>query len=115
MGQLTQYLFTHGGLVLFVIVLVEQSGVPLPAAPFLLAGGALAAEGRLNLLTSILWAAIGSLAADIFWFYTGHRRKARLFQLFPRWHAIQYAVARKNQRGLILRGLQMLTAAKFLP
>jgi len=115
MSQLTQFLLSHGGFILFLIVLVEQSGVPFPAAPWLLAAGALAASARVNLFAAIFWAAIGSLAADTFWFYEGHRSKARLFQLFPRWHAIRYAVARKTQRGLLLRGLQVLTAAKFLP
>ena len=115
MSQISQFLLSCGELILFLIVLLEQSGVPLPAAPFLLAAGALAADGRVNLFAAILCATIGSLAADTFWFYTGHRRKARLFQLFPRWHPIQDVVARKTPRGLILRGVRVLTAAKFLP
>ena len=115
MSQINHFLVSYGGLFLFVLVLVEQSGVPFPAAPFLLAAGALAADGRINLLSSILWVAIGSLAADTFWFYAGHRRKARLFQIFPGWNATREVVARKTQPGLILRGLQLLTAAKFLP
>lgn len=115
MSQISQFLLSCGELILFLIVLLEQSGVPLPAAPFLLAAGALAADGRVNLFAAILCATIGSLAADTFWFYTGHRRKARLFQLFPHWHPIQHVVARKTPRGLILRGVRVLTAAKFLP
>jgi membrane protein DedA with SNARE-associated domain len=34
-------------------VFVEQLGVPLPAAPWLLAGGALAATGKINLFAAI--------------------------------------------------------------
>ena len=115
MSHVIGYLLSHGGVILFFLVLLEQGGVPLPAAPFLLAAGALAAGGRLNLFAAIGWATSGSLLADTFWFYAGHQSKARLFQLFPRWHAIQYAVSQKKQPGLILRGLQVLTAAKFLP
>ncbi len=106
MSQINEFLVSYGGLILFLIVFVEQSGVPLPAAPFLLAAGALAAGGDINL---------GSLAADTFWFYAGHRSKTRLFQLFPQWHGIRAAVAQRTQRSLILRGLEVLTAAKFLP
>jgi membrane protein DedA with SNARE-associated domain len=115
MSQVSQFLVSYGGLILFLIVFVEQGGVPLPAAPFLLVAGALAADGRINLFAAILSATVGSLAADAFWFYAGHRSKARLFQLFPNWHAIRYAVARKTERSLIVRGFEVLTAAKFLP
>jgi membrane protein DedA with SNARE-associated domain len=115
MSHISEFLLSHGGLVLFLIVFAEQSGVPFPGAPWLLAAGALAAGGRVNLLSAILWAAIGSLAADTFWFYAGHRSKARLFRLFPNWHSIWDVVTRKTHTSLIVRGIQMLTAAKFLP
>jgi len=115
MSQVNEFLVSYGGLILFFIVFAEQIGVPFPAAPFLLTAGALAANGQLTLFIVIACATIGSLAADTFWFFAGHRSKARLFQLFPQWHGIRAAVARKTDRGLILRGLHMLTAAKFLP
>jgi len=115
MSQVNEFLVSYGGLILFLIVFVEQSGVPLPAAPFLLAAGALAADGGISLFEAIFCATVGSLAADSFWFYTGHRSKTRLFRLFPQWHGIRAAAARRTQRSLILRGLEVLTAAKFLP
>src|SRR6267154_3777298 len=115
MSQVNEFLVSYGGLILFLIVFVEQSGVPLPAAPFLLAAGALAADGGISLFEAIFCATVGSLAADTFWFYTGHRSKTRLFRLFPQWHGIRAAAARRTQRSLILRGLEVLTAAKFLP
>jgi membrane protein DedA with SNARE-associated domain len=74
MSHLSQFLVSYGALILFLVVFVEQSGVPLPAAPFLLTAGALAAMGRLNLFMVIVSATIGSLAADVFWFYAGHRK-----------------------------------------
>ena len=115
MSHVSEFLLSHGGLILFLIVFAEQSGLPFPGAPWLLAAGALAASGRVNLFTAILWATMGSLAADTFWFYAGHRSKAHLFRLFPHWHSIWDAVARKTHTSLIFRGVQMLTAAKFLP
>ena len=33
MNELTQFLMSHGGPVLFAIVFVEQAGLPLPSAP----------------------------------------------------------------------------------
>jgi membrane protein DedA with SNARE-associated domain len=115
MTHIGEFLVLHGALVLFLIAFAEQSGLPVPGAPWLLAAGAMAAGGRINLLSAILWAAIGSLAADMIWFYAGNRSKARLFRLFPHWRSIWDVVARKTHTSLIIRGLQMLTAAKFLP
>ena len=115
MSQINQFLVSYGGLILFLIVFVEQSGVPLPAAPFLLAAGALAAGGDISLFEAIFCASVGSVAADTCWFYAGHRSKTRLFRLFPQWHGIRAAAARRTHRSLILRGLEVLTAAKFLP
>jgi len=115
MSHVSEFLVLHGGLVLFLIAFAEQSGLPFPGAPWLLAAGAMAAGGRINLFTAILWATIGSLAADTIWFYAGNRSKARLFRLFPQWHSIWDVVARKTHTSLIIRGIQMLTAAKFLP
>jgi membrane protein DedA with SNARE-associated domain len=36
MSPLNQFLLSHGGLVLFLAVFAEQSGLPFPAAPWLL-------------------------------------------------------------------------------
>src|SRR5206468_8763960 len=99
MTPTSQFLVSYGELVVFLIVFVEQSGVPLPAAPFLLAAGALAADGGIGLFEAIFCATVGSLAADTFWFYTGHRSKTRLFRLFPQWHGIRAAAARRTPRS----------------
>jgi membrane protein DedA with SNARE-associated domain len=115
MSHISEFLVLHGELALFLIAFAEQSGLPFPGAPWLLAAGAMAAGGRINLFTAILWTTIGSLAADTFWFCAGHRSKARLFRLFPNWHSIWDVVARKTHTSLVIRGIQMLTTAKFLP
>ncbi|GEM_PF-3364968 len=115
MSHISEFLVLHGGLVLCLIAFAEQSGLPFPGAPWLLAAGAMAADGRINLFTAILCATIGSLAADTFWFYAGNRSKGRLLRLFPHWHSIWDVVARKTHTSLIIRGIQMLTTAKFLP
>ena len=45
MNEILQLLARHGPAVLFTAVLVEQLGVPVPATPWLLGAGALAAAG----------------------------------------------------------------------
>src|SRR2546422_9086669 len=48
-----QLLERYSAVILPVLVVAEQVGVPLPAVPALLAVGALAAKGRVNLLLVI--------------------------------------------------------------
>ena len=115
MSQIIQFLSWHGGLVLFLVVLAEQSGVPVPAAPLLLAAGALAANGQLNFILAITCTTTACVLADAFWFYTGHRGKARFLMLFGRWRRMRGARPRTTGIRATLRGLRILTAAKFLP
>ena len=46
MSEAAQFLVKHGGAVLFGVVLLEQAGLPLPAMPWLVTAGALAAGGK---------------------------------------------------------------------
>ena len=69
----TQILLSYGYLLLFAWVLVEQLGVPLPAAPVLLAAGALSAEGSLSFSFSLAAGFVASLVADSAWFFIGRR------------------------------------------
>ena len=41
MNETLEFLVRHGAVVLFAAVFVEQLGIPLPAGPWLVAGGAL--------------------------------------------------------------------------
>lgn len=115
MSQMTQFLISHGGLFLLLIVLADQSGLPFPAVPWLLAAGALAAGGKLSLLGAICWTALGSLGADMIWFYLGQRGKTHIFRVFPDLESQKHTLPRKLHTRLILRGVRVLTAAKFLP
>jgi membrane protein DedA with SNARE-associated domain len=115
MNQIIQFLTLYGGLILFVTAFVEQSGLPVPAAPWLLAAGALAAGGHMSLLAAICWAAIGSLAADVTWFSIGHHGKGWVLKLFPRLRTVHSVTTRRTRFCSMARGLRILTAAKFLP
>lgn len=39
MNHITQFLISHGGLILFVIAFAEQSGLPLPGSAMAHGGG----------------------------------------------------------------------------
>src|SRR6266700_1369722 len=84
MNELTQFLMSHGGPVLFAIVLAEQAGLPLPSAPWLLAAGALSATGKLNPVLALAMTALACVVADWLWFYVGRRGGQRVLRLFCR-------------------------------
>jgi membrane protein DedA with SNARE-associated domain len=115
MSAITQFLIVHGGLILFLIGFAEQSGLPIPGAPWLLAAGALAASGRLSLIGAICWAAAGCMAADAIWLYVGKRGRGRILRVFSRFEGAGSTIYLGTRTVSIRRGAWLLTTAKFLP
>lgn len=115
MNQLIPFLTWCGGLALFVPTFAEQIGIPVPAAPILLAGGALAANGRLCLASAIAWTAAACIVADFIWFYVGSRSKARVELLIERWDKRRLSRPGTVGARAIIHGMKVLTVAKFLP
>ena len=71
MSESTQFLMSHGEAVLFATVFAEQAGLPLPAAPWLLAAGALSAAGSLNPVLAVAIVALACVVLDWIWFLVG--------------------------------------------
>src|SRR5882724_1851841 len=67
----------HAGWVLFAWVFVNQSGVPVPVVPTLVAAGALAGRGGSSCAVMLAVAASAALVADMVWYGIG------------RWHGVQ--------------------------
>jgi membrane protein DedA with SNARE-associated domain len=63
--QLLTLLLLHGYPVLFAVVLVAAAGAPLPTGILVLAAGAFAADGELNLATVVATAAGAAVAGDL--------------------------------------------------
>ena len=115
MNDISQFLVAHGGPILFAVVFVEQAGLPLPSAPWLLAAGALSVSGKINPALAIGMTAVACVFADSLWFYVGRRGGNRVLRLFCRMSLAQNSCVGRT-KGLFARhGLQGLVAAKFLP
>lgn len=109
------FLARQGGLVLFLFVLAEQLGLPLPAVPVLLAMGALARTGHFP-LAAVAGIALGaSLAADLVWYALGRWRGARVLNLLCRISLEPDSCVRATQAVLAARGAPALLYAKFVP
>ena len=59
MNETIEFLLRHGAAVLFAAVFIEQIGVPLPAAPWLMAAGAMAGTGKMNWFVALSAAGFG--------------------------------------------------------
>ena len=81
MNDAIHFLIQHGYVLLFVWVLAEQIGLPLPAIPLLLAAGALAGTGRMDLTLALSLAVIAALVGDLVWYYLGRYRGGRVLKL----------------------------------
>jgi len=115
MNEINQFLMSHGGPLLFAVVFAEQAGLPLPAAPWLLAAGALAAGGKLNPIAGIAITALAAVIADSIWFYVGRHGGQRILHMFCRLSLARNTCVGRSQNLFARHGLQWIVAAKFLP
>jgi membrane protein DedA with SNARE-associated domain/rhodanese-related sulfurtransferase len=110
-----EFLSSYGYAALFACVLAEQLGLPLPAAPFLLAAGALARAGKLNLAVALLLAVAASLIADTVWYYLGKTRGMSVLRLLCKISLEPDACVRQTNAAYSKHGTRWLLFAKFIP
>jgi membrane protein DedA with SNARE-associated domain/rhodanese-related sulfurtransferase len=111
----THFLLMYGYLLLFAWVLVEQLGVPLPAAPVLLAAGALSAEGQISFSLALLAGTVAALIADSAWFLIGRRFGHHVLRILCKLSFEPTTCVRKTQDSFGRRRGVTLMIAKFVP
>jgi membrane protein DedA with SNARE-associated domain len=113
--QAADFLIRHGYAVLFGWVLLEQLGLPVPAAPLLIAAGALARAGKMNLTFAVALAFIAVILADLFWYSLGRYRGGRILKLLCRISLEPDSCVRRTENLFIRHGVRSLLVAKFIP
>jgi len=113
--DILQFVLHYGYALLFLWVLVEQGGLPIPAAPLLLAAGALAAQGRMHFALAVLVPAIASLLADTFWYFFGKRRGGVVLNLLCRIALEPDSCVRRTESTFTRFGPRTLLICKFVP
>jgi membrane protein DedA with SNARE-associated domain/rhodanese-related sulfurtransferase len=108
-------LLTYGYLLLFAWVLVEQLGIPLPAAPVLLAAGALSAEHEISFSLALLAGLVGALIADSSWFLIGRRYGHHVLRLLCKLSLEPTTCVRRTQDSFGRRRAITVVIAKFVP
>src|SRR4051812_31224015 len=115
MNEPLAFLVRHGASVVFAAVFIEQAGLPLPAAPVLLAAGALVVEGKMHWFTALGAALLGSLLADSIWFNLGRHNGRRVLRLLCRISLEPDSCVRRTQDVFARYGMRGVIVAKFLP
>ncbi len=105
----------HGYALLFLWVLAEQSALPLPSVPLLLAAGALIHAGRLHALMAALCCVTAALIADTVWFQLGRRRGRRVLRLLCRVSLEPDSCVRQTENAFLKYGMNSLLVSKFIP
>jgi membrane protein DedA with SNARE-associated domain/rhodanese-related sulfurtransferase len=115
MTETLEFLVRHGYLVLFIWVLAEQAGLPVPSAPILLAGGALVGTHRMNLLGVAALPVLAVGICDTVWYQLGRRRGVRVLKLLCRISLEPDSCVRRTQVSFERNGPWALVFAKFVP
>jgi len=110
-----EFVERHGILLLFLWVLAEQSAVPVPSAPLLLAAGALIHAGRLHLVPALGSCLLAALLADTVWFVWGRLRGRQVLRLVCRLSLEPDSCVRRTENAFHKYGMSSLLISKFVP
>jgi membrane protein DedA with SNARE-associated domain len=115
MNRTLSFVLQHPYLVLFVAVLAEQVGLPIPALPFLLGAGALAGMDKLNPALALALTVAACLLADLAWYEAGRRKGGQVLKLLCRISLEPDSCVRRTENVFAKQGGRTLLFAKFLP
>ena len=115
MNLLIHYVIQYGIPLIFVNVLAEQIGLPIPAVPTLLVAGALSRDGKISSTHVLLAALAASLIADYVWFLLGRFYGYKILRVLCRISLSPDSCVRDTEATFEKWGLKSLTIAKFIP
>ncbi|CAJ94938.1 Rhodanese-related sulfurtransferase [Cupriavidus necator] len=115
-GELQALLENHGLMLVFLNVLVEQAGLPVPAYPMLFVAGALGMQETGPSIGAVLAAVIfACLIADTGWYFAGRRLGQPMLRTICRVSISQDSCIRQTQSLYLRVGPRSLVIAKLLP
>jgi membrane protein DedA with SNARE-associated domain/rhodanese-related sulfurtransferase len=102
-------------LILFLWVLVEQIGIPIPSVPVLLTAGTLSATHRVSFIGITASMLAACLIADTVWYSLGRRYGNSVLKLLCRLSFEASTCVSKTEGYVTRRGAVTLLFAKFVP
>ena len=101
--------------ILFLWVMGEQLGVPVPSLPLLLASGTLTATHKLSLPLVLFAVVAACFVSDSIWYMLGKRFGGTVVKLVCRLSFESSTCVRKTEDYFTKYGEQALLVAKFVP
>jgi membrane protein DedA with SNARE-associated domain len=105
----------YGGAAIFLVSFLENIGLPFPAFPFLMLGGAFSVSGTVSFPLVVAGAVAGALGADLIWYAAGKWKGKRVLVNLCRMSlnpdvCVEGAVDQFHRRKYVT-----ILFAKFLP
>jgi membrane protein DedA with SNARE-associated domain/rhodanese-related sulfurtransferase len=111
-----QHWVGHLGLpLLFLLVLLQQAGLPYPVTPLLIIAGAAAARGTVNAAEVIAIAVGAAVTADLGWYFAGLRLGGRALRALCALSLSPDSCVSDSERWFVRFGPRVLIFAKLVP
>ena len=112
---LNALLSTYGLWLVFLVVLLDQGGIPIPAWPPLVVASAQAMERQEPVWPILLAATLAALLADTLWYLAGRRHGAHMLRLICRVSLSPDSCVSSTRAIYAKWGAPSLVLAKFTP
>lgn len=110
-----EFFVGHAYAILFLWVLVEQLGLPIPSIPLLFTAGTLSATHRVSAFSALLCVIAACVVSDSTWFALGRRYGGRVIRLLCKLSLEATTCVAKTEGYFTRRGAETLLFAKFVP
>jgi membrane protein DedA with SNARE-associated domain len=115
MQELIRLMAQYGLLVIFIGVLLDEGGLPIPCFPILVIAGAATATGHFSLPLLIVLAVTAAVLADLFWYWAGKRFGRRILSLLCRISLAPDSCVRQTEDLFGRLGPWSLLFVRYLP
>jgi membrane protein DedA with SNARE-associated domain/rhodanese-related sulfurtransferase len=115
MSEAARFLLRQGYIIFFLWLFFVQLGLPLPAVPILLAAGALAGIGRMNIALVFCLSFLAVLLGDQIWYQIGLHRGSGVLSFLCRLSLDPDSCVRRTNGIFTRYGSRSLLIAKFIP
>jgi membrane protein DedA with SNARE-associated domain/rhodanese-related sulfurtransferase len=115
MSEITFAIEHYGLAIVFLSVLLDKAGLPIPSYPVLLVAGALSLSGGAPISLILAAATAGALIADLAWYAAAVKLGRRVFALLCKFTLSPDSCVRRSESVFTRIGPWSLLVVKFIP
>lgn len=115
MSYISELIQQYGLIIVFVNVLLEQLGLPIPAYPTLVIAGALISAEKFSFSVLLFTAISAALIADTFWYFAGRKYGNKVMSKLCKISLSPDTCVTQSQSLFLKFGSPALLICKFVP